>query len=196
MATTTIHTNTADRDQLGKYIHELMDIISSVGFEDRKFTENEFLELMNNMKRMNELKEIITTNTIYITIEKARARQPAGPPKPKPSLSQKLVHPDYGSCERCDRVVLKKKLERHQTTAVCCQIYQSKTSTKITEVIHSDWHQIQQVLARQAEVDTNKKKELMEPYLEDREQPAINWVKGGAIYSEGVFLGNVWREEV
>lgn len=175
--TTTIHTNTADRDQLGKYISELMDIISSVGFEDRKFTENEFLELMNNMKRMNEIKDLISTNTVYITIEKARQRQAAKPPKPKPSLSQKLISPEYTSCERCDRIVLKKKMERHQTTAVCCQIYQSKSSTKIKEAIHSDWHEIQQVLSRQSEVDTKKKRELMEPHLEEREKPYFNWVK-------------------
>jgi len=169
-----------------------MDIISSVGFEDRKLTENEFLELMNNMKRMNELKEIIRGNTIYVTIERARARQPRPAQKPKPSLSQKLVHPDYGCCERCDRVILKKKIERHQQTAVCCQIYQSKTSTKITEVIHSDWHQIQQVLARQTEVDTCKKKKLMEPYLEDREISAIDWTQAYMTAIDGSKVGVKW----
>ena len=173
-----IATTVAERNSFAGLLAELMDTIGDVGFDNRAFSENEFLNAMNILKKLHALKGNVATNTIYVYIQEQLARAPRAPPRAPPSLAQKLQDPNFISCPRCDRVVQKKKLDRHQTTSVCKQGKQSKKTSVIKEAETSNWHQIQQVLMRQSEVTSERRQEYVaeiDPF--DRAEPALDWIR-------------------
>lgn len=185
-----IATTVAERNSFAGLLAELMDTIGDAGFENRAFTEGEFLNAMNILKKLHALRGNVATNTIYVYIQEQLARAPRAPPRAPPSLAQKLQDPRFISCPRCDRTCQKKKLDRHQMTAVCKQGKQSKKTSVIKEAETSDWHQIQQVLMRQCEVTSERRQAFVaeiDPL--DRAEPALDWIREDGSWQVAEDLG-------
>ena len=143
--------NTFNRQQRHLFtekITNVMDIIDEIVFNQNcQMGDGDYVNIMNQLKTLNELKNKLATDVIYVTL--ARNRQQNRRYTPPPKLVDKLENPKiYTCCNKCDRFVKIDDLDSHQLRAVCLQTYQAKHTTLIKKNKETILHSQTQVLAR------------------------------------------------
>lgn len=143
--------NTFNRQQRHLFTEKIinvMDIIDEIVFNQNcQMGDGDYVNIMNQLKTLNELKNKLATDVIYVTL--ARNRQQNRRYTPPPKLVDKLENPKiYTCCNKCDRFVKIDDLDSHQLRAVCLQTYQAKHTTLIKKNKETKLHPQTQVLAR------------------------------------------------
>tara|TARA_R110000868_G_scaffold369078_2_gene632309 strand:- start:835 stop:1293 length:459 start_codon:yes stop_codon:yes gene_type:complete len=143
--------NTYTRQQRHLFTEKIinvMDTIDEIVFNKNSIMgDGDYLNIMNSLKKLNELKETLSKDIIYVSL--ARNRQQNRRYTPPPKLVEKLENPKiYTCCNKCDRFVKIDDLDTHQLRAVCLQTYQAKHTTLIKKNKETILHSQTQVLAR------------------------------------------------
>ena len=127
---------------------QMMEIIEQLSSEEL-INDGRYLTMTNLLMQMRNVKTQMTTNTIYIEIQREVARRREGRVdgrKNKTSLAQKLNNDNYDCCRKCHSFIKKgtakkrdaegKKqtfLQVHQQTAKCNERNQIKLTTYLTK---------------------------------------------------------------
>ena len=134
-------TTSTEKDKFIKIVNDLMETIEEVCNGDKN-TEGNYLTLMNDLKKLYNMKEKMNGNVVYQSFR----RPPPQPRQTHLNLQQKLQDPKYFKCEKCETTTLKKNRQRHYESDLCKITYQTKCSAVVVDSKQHKWYGIQQVL--------------------------------------------------
>jgi hypothetical protein len=137
-----IKTTSNEKDKFIKIVNDLMETIEEVCNGDKGNTEGNYLTLMNDLKKLYNMKEQMNGNVVYQSFR----RPPPQPRQTHLNLQQKLQDPKYFKCEKCETTTLKKNRQRHYESDLCKITYQTKCSAVVVDTKQHKWYGIQQVL--------------------------------------------------
>ena len=135
-------TTSTEKEKFIKIVNDLMETIEEVCNGDKGNTEGNYLTLMNDLKKLYNMKEQMNGNVVYQSFR----RPPPQPRQTHLNLQQKLQDPKYFKCEKCETTTLKKNRQRHYESDLCKITYQTKCSAVVVDTKQHKWYGIQQVL--------------------------------------------------
>lgn len=109
----------------------MMDVVDDIT-EKYDLLDSEYKVLGEGIMKLYNAMNNITTNTIYIAMER-RVRNPQARRKTPPSLEEKMTSEKYEWCAICNTPIKKEKnnmfMKQHLETQKCSQIGQTKMTT-------------------------------------------------------------------
>ena len=135
-------TTSTEKEKFIKIVNDLMETIEEVCNGDKGNTEGNYLTLMNDLKKLYNMKEEMNGNVVYQSFRR---------PTPQPrtthlNLQQKLQDPKFFKCDKCEITTLKKNRQRHYESELCKITYQTKCSAVVVDTKQHKWYGVQQVL--------------------------------------------------
>jgi hypothetical protein len=149
-------TTSTEKEKFIKIVNDLMETIEEVCNGDKGNTEGNYLTLMNDLKKLYNMKEEMNGNVVYQSFRRATPQ----PRQTHLNLQQKLQDPKYFKCEKCETTTLKKNRQRHYESDLCKITYQTKCSAVVVDTKQHKWYGIQQVLTS----CFRTRKELLMPF--------------------------------
>ena len=119
------YTTQKQKDISTRFINDLSKMLDKIEELSDTIKEGEYLDLMNILKDLHSYKDKFNKNVIVKT-HRERTQRPVRAQNRTLTRDEKLKHEDYTSCSRCDRIVHKRNLAKHQERGICKSILQKK----------------------------------------------------------------------
>lgn len=119
------YTTKKQKDISVQFINDLSKMLDKIEELSDTIKEGEYLDLMNILKDLHSYKDKFNKNVIVKT-HRERIERPVRANTRPLTREEKLKHDDYTSCSRCDRIVMKRNLAKHQERGICKSILQKK----------------------------------------------------------------------
>jgi formylmethanofuran dehydrogenase subunit E len=119
------YTTKKQKDISVSFIEDLNKLLDKIEELSDTIKEGQYLDLMNLMKDLHSYKDEFNQNIIVKT-HRERTERPVRANTRPLTREEKLKHDDYTSCSRCDRIVMKRNLAKHQERGICKSILQKK----------------------------------------------------------------------
>ena len=125
-----LYTTKKQKDISVSFMNDLTKMLDCIEEISNQIKEGEYLELMNILKDLHSYNDKFNKNTI-VKEHRERSRRPVRAQSRTLTREEKLKSEFYTSCDRCDRIVLKKGLTKHKERGICRSILQKKTLSSI-----------------------------------------------------------------
>lgn len=101
------------------FMETLFNVINNIDNISTKITTGDYLELMNDFKKLSSYKESLATN-VYYTDMKRRYEKRQNNPRAYLGEAEKLDHKDYVNCIRCHKRVKGNYYNEHLNNTLMC----------------------------------------------------------------------------
>jgi hypothetical protein len=122
---------TQEKQKLGKYLFEMMNMIDAV-CDDERLKTGEYVTICDLMKKLHELKFVVVQNVVYTRLVRNRERRIPNQTWRGWSHAQKLAH-GFLRCYKCGRYIKNSGMKKHQERDICEHIDMEKVISKWTQ---------------------------------------------------------------